>query len=386
VDTQRPNIRAIFANAGDISPDTGEPVPIADKLAVIEQVYLDYSRLTNDPKVVEAYYAMVEAEKVEALATSALQPEFADNDVEMVNKVDRGQFGALQEVWDTLPPESQKKVRDRINGRLETLGKARNSYLNQQNDLADSLEKQVYLAGNRSQQIALFNQMKTLTVDPGQIKRVQDFMNDAGLGAKVDNLRVLGSLNQGVESGTVDVDSILTARNNGQITASTARTLVLAVSNPNTALGRSQKQIRANSVIEREGMPEIISDKEAKSAAIVAENQANLELINFAYTPKADGTLPTSVEISTKGKELSAGLRDITRPMLQSAVLDAENQIVQFTLPQLAGVDLMNEAAVQARIDEILAQPGGEKNRSSVLSARNQITKYRELKRRIDQQ
>ncbi len=386
VDTQRPNIRAIFANAGDISPDTGEPVPIADKLAVIEQVYLDYSRLTNDPKVVEAYYAMVEAEKIEALATSALQPEFAGNDVEMVNKVDRGQFGALQEVWDTLPPESQKKVRDRINGRLDTLGKARNSYLNQQNDLADSLEKQVYLAGNRSQQIALFNQMKTLTVDPGQIKRVQDFMNDAGLGAKVDNLRVLGTLNQGIESGTVDVDSILTARNNGQITASTARTLVLAVSNPNTALGRSQKQIRANSVIEREGMPEIISDKEAKSAAIVAENQANLELINFAYTPKADGTLPTSVEISTKGKELSAGLRDITRPMLQSAVLDAENQIVQFTLPQLAGVDLMDEAAVQARIDEILAQPGGEKNRSSVLSARNQITKYRELKRRIDQQ
>jgi hypothetical protein len=385
IDTQRPNVRAIFANAGDISPDTGEPVSIADKLAVIEQVYLDYSNLTNDPKVAEAYYAMVEAEKVEALATSALQPEFAGNDVEMVNKVDRGQFDALQEVWDTLSPESQKKVRDRINGRLDTLGKARNSYLNQQNDLADSLEKQVYLAGNRSQQIALFNQMKTLTVDPGQIKRVQDFMNDAGLGAKVDNLRVLGTLNQGIESGTVDVDSILTARNNGQITASTARTLVLAVSNPNTALGRSQKRIRANSVIEREGMPELISNQEAKSTAMVAENQANLELMNFAYTPKADGTLPTSVEISAKGEELATGLREVTRPMLQNALSGAENAIVQFTLPQLAGVDLMDDAAVEARIAEIVAQ-SGEKNRSAILSARNQITKYRELKRRIDQQ
>jgi hypothetical protein len=119
---------------------------------------------------------------------------------------------------------------------------------------------------------------------------------------------------------------------------------------------------------------------------MVAENQANLELMNFAYTPKADGTLPTSVEISAKGEELSAGLRDITRPMLQSALLGAENGIVQFTLPQLAGVDLMDEAAVQARIDEILAQPGGERERPRIVTARNLILKYRELKQRIDQQ
>jgi hypothetical protein len=349
-------------------------------------VYLDYAKLTQDPKVAEAYYEMVEQEKVLGLANFALQPEFAANDVERVTKVEDGEFGALKEIWETMSPDSQKKVLDRLNNRLETIGKARTSYLNQQNDLADSLERQVYLAGSRSQQMALFNQMKTLAVSPAQIKRVQDFMNDAGLGAKVDNLRVLGTLNQGVESGTVDVDTIIAARNNGQITASTARTLVLAVSNPNTSLGRSQKRIRANSVIEREGMPELISNQEAKSAAMVAENQANLELMNFAYTPKADGTLPTSVEISAKGEELANSLREVTRPMLQSALSSAESAIVSFTLPQLAGVDLMNEAAVQAKIDEILAQPGGEKNRSAILSARNQITKYRELKRRIDQQ
>jgi hypothetical protein len=132
-------------------------------------------------------------------------------------------------------------------------------------------------------------------------------------------------------------------------------------------------------------MPELISNQEAKSTAMVAENQANLELMNFAYTPKADGTLPTSVEISAKGEELATGLREVTRPMLQNALSGAENAIVQFTLPQLAGVDLMDDAAVEARIAEIVAQ-SGEKNRSAILSARNQITKYRELKRRIDQQ
>jgi hypothetical protein len=383
VDTQRPNIRAIFANAGDISPDTGEPVPIADKLAVIEQVYLDYSRLTNDPKVAEAYYNMVEAEKVKALVVEALTPEFAENDMVRVTKVQNGEFGALSEIWETMSPDDQKKVQKELDGRLESIGKARTAVINADTDLANSLERQIYLTTNRSQQTAFLNQMKTLIVSPEQIRRVQNYMNDVGVGGKIDNLNVLSTLVRKVNSGEGTVDEVLDARNRGNITAATARSLVIDLSNPNTDVTRAKELIRASSIIEREGMPAVISEPDARSLAMVAENSATLEIINFSRTPKPDGSLPTSSEIAAKSRELAGGLKDYARPLLQTQLQKSANTITQITMPALAGVDLMNEAAVEAVFAE-QTRTRGEKAKSDILSAQQQIQKYRELRTRID--
>jgi hypothetical protein len=384
VDTQRPNIRAIFANAGDISPDTGEPVPIADKLAVIEQVYLDYSRLTNDPKVVEAYYAMVEQEKIQALVTESLQPEFADNDMDRIGKVMDGDFGPLKEIWETMSPESQQKVRDKLGRRIDDVNKARTAVINRDTDLANSLERNIYLTDNRSQQMSMFNQMKTLTISPDQLKRVQSYINDAGAGAKVDNLNVLSDLMRRVNGGEASVEDVVRARDNNQITPSTARALVVDLSNPNTDVSRAKDIIKSSSIIEREGMPKMIDNQEARSIAMIAENTAMLELITFARTPKADGMLPTSSEVAAKGKELAGTLREYGLPLMRTQLELSARTITTITMPALAGVDLMDEAAVEAVFAD-QTRIHKDKARSDILSAQSQIQRYRELRRRMDQ-
>jgi hypothetical protein len=384
VDTQRPNVRAIFANAGEISPDTGEPVSIDDKLAVIEQVYLDYSRLTNDPKVAEAYYAMVEAEKVEALATSALQPEFADNDMDRIGKVMDGDFGPLKEIWETMSPESQQKVVDKLGRRIDNVNKARIAVINRDTDLANSLERNIYLTDNRSQQMSMFNQMKTLTISPDQLKRVQSYIDDAGAGAKVDNLNVLSDLMRRVSGGDASVEDVVRARDNNQITPSTARALVVDLSNPNTDVSRAKEIIKSSSIIEREGMPKMIDNQEARSIAMIAENTAMLELITFARTPKANGMLPTSSEVAAKGKELAGTLREYGLPLMRTQLELSARTITTITMPALAGVDLMDEAAVE-KVFADQTRIHKDKAKSDILSAQSQIQRYRELRRRMDQ-
>ena len=384
VDTQRPNIRAIFANAGEISPDTGEPVSIADKLAVIEQVYLDYSRLTNDPKVAEAYYAMVEQEKIQALVTESLQPEFADNDMDRIGKVMDGDFGPLKEIWETMSPESQQKVRDKLGRRIDDVNKARTAVINRDTDLANSLERNIYLTDNRSQQMSMFNQMKTLTISPDQLKRVQSYINDAGAGAKVDNLNALSDLMRRVNGGEASVEDVVRARDNNQITPSTARALVVDLSNPNTDVSRAKDIIKSSSIIEREGMPKMIDNQEARSIAMIAENTAMLELITFARTPKADGMLPTSSEVAAKGKELAGTLREYGLPLMRTQLELSARTITTITMPALAGVDLMDEAAVE-KVFADQTRIHKDKAKSDILSAQSQIQRYRELRRRMDQ-
>jgi hypothetical protein len=386
VDNQRPIVRAIFANVGEIAADTGEPVRAQDQLAVIEQAYLQYSGVVRDNAPLDAYYKMIEEEKVQALVSVALQDDFAENDMERTTKVLDGEFGPHKEIWDTMSPEQQKKVQDKLNSRLEAVSKARTSFFNNQTDQGNELERQIYLAGTRTQQLALFSQLKNLAVDPSTIKNVKEYINDGGAGAKVDNLTTLSSLLRRAAVGQLNIGEVVTARNSGLITVATAKSIVIDLSNPNTDITRARQQIKAYSVIEEKDMPEMISDKDARAAALVAENQAYLELMNFSRTPKVDGTLPTSSEVAQKGVALGQGLNEFTLPMLRANLESTAATITQTTLPQLAGVDLMDEAAVEAKIAEILAAPNGAKNKSAILSANNQLKQYRTLYRRVNRQ
>lgn len=384
VDNQRPVIRAMFANMGELAADTGEPIRIDDQIAVIEQAYLDYSALVKDSAPHQAFLQMIEQEKIEALASVALQDEFADDDIDRITKVLDGDFGAHKELWDTMSPDQQKKVVDKLDRRIVSISKARTSYFNNQTDQADEFERQVYLTGNRQQQIAAFNQMKRLAVDPAQIKRVQSYISDGGAGAKIDDLPVLSELMRRIAVGEATTDEVINQRDANKITAATARTLVVDLSNPNTDISRARAIIRANSVIEEKDAPEMITDSDARAAAQVAENASYLELMTFARTAKADGTLPTSSEVRAKGEELAAGLNQFTAPMLRSGLESMAATITQITLPQLAGVDLMDEAAVEAKIAEILAGPRGSNYRSAILTANTQLQRYRTLHRRVN--
>jgi hypothetical protein len=196
----------------------------------------------------------------------------------------------------------------------------------------------------------------------------------------------LSSLLRRAAVGQLNIGEVVTARNSGLITVATAKSIVIDLSNPNTDITRARQQIKAYSVIEEKDMPEMISDKDARAAALVAENQAYLELMNFSRTPKVDGTLPTSSEVAQKGVALGQGLNEFTLPMLRANLESTAATITQTTLPQLAGVDLMDEASVEAKISEILSAPNGAKNKSAILSANNQLKQYRTLYRRVNRQ
>jgi hypothetical protein len=283
-----------------------------------------------------------------------------------------------------MSPESQQKVRDKLGRRIDDVNKARTAVINRDTDLANSLERNIYLTDNRSQQMSMFNQMKTLTISPDQLKRVQSYINDAGAGAKVDNLNALSDLMRRVNGGEASVEDVVRARDNNQITPSTARALVVDLSNPNTDVSRAKDIIKSSSIIEREGMPKMIDNQEARSIAMIAENTAMLELITFARTPKADGMLPTSSEVAAKGKELAGTLREYGLPLMRTQLELSARTITTITMPALAGVDLMDEAAVEAVFAD-QTRIHKDKAKSDILSAQSQIQRYRELRRRMDQ-
>jgi hypothetical protein len=111
--------------------------------------------------------------------------------------------------------------------------------------------------------------------------------------------------------------------------------------------------------------------KRIASEAIATKKQ---ELLNYAQTPDANGRYPSGADVTKKANELAGGVKIL---LGRSFVKEAQSQksTAEMAVPELKGVDLNNDAAVEQAIQK--AVKNGKKP-GDVNMAKGAVNKYRD--------
>ena len=144
--------------------------------------------------------------------------------------------------------------------------------------------------------------------------------------------------------------------------------------NPSATLNNGFKNIEFSGGQISENLPPNFDSAEGKriaSDAIATQKQA---LLNYAQTPDANGRYPSGADVTKKANELAAGVKIL---LGRSFVKEAQSQksTAEMAVPELKGVDLNNDAAVEQAIQK--AVKNGKKP-NDVNMAKGAINKYKD--------
>ena len=240
----------------------------------------------------------------------------------------------------------------------------------------NELLRQMYNAKTPGQVKDLYKQFQQFPVSAGLAKQARDFvMSDMFPSPDVDDLAAFATLSQKVAAGLANSREII----NAPLKSETKKQLLSQLSNPNDDISYGTRLINMAVGIQSENLPPELKDADARQLATATRNELVTSLYLFARTPNARGVLPTPAEIRAFGEQQSraAGGR-MGRAFTQAAETN-QAQAVQ-SLPELRGVDLMNQAAVEA------AFAAAAKRRADAVvinAARASVDAYRQNKSKV---
>jgi hypothetical protein len=379
----KPLIRLQFEAAGQIDPETQKPIDLLKMQEIILKPFRDAAGV--NPDAVKYYEAMQSSFRTEAknyLANIALDKDFATNDIERASKIKKGDFGDKSILYKGLSIDEQQDVRKMVDDRMDSLSKARTSFLAQELFSANELERQVYATSDMRLQLQLVNEMQKLAVDPTHIKRARDYIEtQANQGPKNDNLAELANITRMMASGDATPQDVIDGVKKGYFKKDTAKTLIINISNPSDDINWGKQVINSSVLIQKDGAPPEIKDADARSAAVVAAETAKLELMKFASTP-IDGKLPNSAEIRRKGAELAKGTGTLMQPMYENASRVQADGIRAQLGAAGQGINIDDDAAFEAAI----AQATKNKvNPASIVAAKAGRDNYLRIKKQMEQ-
>jgi len=217
---------------------------------------------------------------------------------------------------------------------------------------------------------ALFKQLDGLPVQPSVISAARTFIKGiSSAGREKDDLAEFGTITGRIAAGLATPQEIL----NGPFTQETKKELMRKQADPANPIHKAVTAINSAVNIQQAGMPPEFSDARARELANLVGNDLKQQLYDFSRKPDENGRLPDNVAIIKKGEDLaikakasmSTAFADVANTNKNSAVL---------MIPELQGVDLNNDAAVDAAIAKATARKA---NPNSITSARNSIDNYR---------
>jgi len=240
----------------------------------------------------------------------------------------------------------------------------------------ETLLRQMYTSTDPKLHKQLFTQLTELPVSPETIKKARDFMNsDDASGVQRDDLRAFSNLTQRVSLGLATDSEILSA----PLTRDTKKQLLGQLNNPNDDVSYGVKMIGMAVGIQSENLPPELKSAEARQLATATRNALVTELYLFTRTPDAQGRLPTPVQIREKGNSLSQQAGAGMSSAFDKAAASNQSQAA-LSIPQLQGVDLMNDAAVEKAF---AAAVKAKANPINISSARAAVQEYRANKAKV---
>ena len=240
----------------------------------------------------------------------------------------------------------------------------------------EALLRRMYTSTDPKLHKQLFTQLAELPVSPETIKKARDFMNsDDAAGVQRDDLGAFSRLTQRVSLGLATDSEILSA----PLTRETKKQLLGQLSNPNDDVSYGVKMIGLAVGIQSENLPPELKSADARQLATATRNALVTELYMFARTPDAQGRLPTPVQIREKGTALSQQAGAGMSKTFSTAANGNQAQAV-LSIPQLQGVDLTNDAAVEKAI---AAAVKAKANPININNARAAVQEYRANKAKV---
>jgi hypothetical protein len=234
----------------------------------------------------------------------------------------------------------------------------------------DVLLRQIYSSRSPAEQNALFSQLIVLPVSPESIKTARAFVTDqAKEGRLNDDLAAFGRVSQRVALGLATSSEII----NGPFTNATKKELMRAMANPTDDINYATNQINLSVGIQTANLPPELKDSQARQKAVETRNDLVMQLHQFSRTPNDKGVLPSPTEVRKRGDELGKQAKSQMSGAF-SKVAESNQKSAQLQLPELSGIDLMDEAAVAAAFAKATQRKA---NVSSIAAAKSAVDDFR---------
>jgi hypothetical protein len=369
--------------AGTITTeDFTKPTRSIDDLIAVHRASTAYKAATLGDARIQKEYSdkfekMVSEEKINVGTSLVLTEDFMANPSVGVERILKGDLGKYSAVWQGMTEAEKKAVRDNFSAAVSARKQGITDNLFSSEQQGNTILRKIYLAKTPSEMNGLFQQLDGLPVSPSLISSARSFITEFSKPAEVqNNLIALGKVQARIAVGAATVPEIVS----GPFTQETKEKLIALVVNPNNTINAGVRRINSQVGIQESGMPPEFADNKARELATEVRNDLTQQLYDFSTTVGANGRPPDNDAILKKGQELAAQARSRMSGAFSSVAETAKKSAV-LMVPQLQGVDLNNEAAVEAAIATAVKNKA---NPSAINAARNSIENYRKNKAQVE--
>jgi len=294
---------------------------------------------------------------------------------EMILKLNADNAGKYSQQWKSMGFDERKALFDLIDQRTTMIKKGIDAQYTNANLQADPIIRKIMNSDDPKEQTRLYGLLADLPLEPSKIKSIRDYINSDQSGASTDDIRSLIDLSAKAARGELSVNELVS--NQSKLTKSTIKSLALQIANPNDAMNEANRILDLTVGIQSANLPPEITSAEGRAAAVNAVNKSKLELIKFKNTPDENGRYPSDAQIRLKSSELQGNLQQEMSPIFNKAATGNKNAAEMF-LKELAGVDLMNEAAVNQAFAAAATRKPKPASNDDISAARTAVANYRQ--------
>lgn len=362
---------------GSYTDASGVVRPVEDFVDMVREQISTGALLMGNAGMRKEYLAKFEKDvkdaKIFTVTKALMAEENMVNPEFTLKKIEAGDLGNLSPVLKSLIVNDYESVikiknnyRQAIQDRKQGIDFNLTSALRQ----GDTLLRKIYSSNNIAEQKDLFSQLSSMPVSPESLKTARAFITDQGKeGRPNDDFEALGRVSQRVALGLATQAEI----SSGPFTNATKRQLTIARSNPSDDVNYATNQINLSVGIQAANLPPELKDSQARQKAVETRNDLVMQLHQFTRTPNENGLLPNPTEVRKRGDDLAKLAKSQMSGAFEVAAINNQKSAV-LSLPELNGVDLTNEAAVNDAFAKATARKA---NTTSIAAAKSAVDDYR---------
>jgi len=368
--------------ATNATNDFSKPKRSIEDLIDVHRASTAYKAATLGDARIQKEYSdkfekMVSEEKINAGTRMVLSEEFMSNPNKGTERILKGDLGRLSDVWKNMTEIEKKAVRDNFGAAVAARKQGITDSLFSSEQQGNTILRSIYMAKTPFEMNNLFEQLEGLAVSPSLISSARSFIKEASKPAeRQDNIPALGKVYARIAVGVATESEVIS----GPFSQSTKEKLIAQVVNPNNTINAAVKSINSQVGIQESGLPPEFADAKARELATSVRNELTQQLYDFATTLDERGRPPNNETIAQKGRELASQAKARMSSAFSSVAETNKNTAV-LMVPELRGVDLNDEAAVNAAITKAVEKKA---NPTSISAARNAIESYRKNKEKVE--
>lgn len=352
---------------------------IAKHLESVQQEAFDAQGINYALEVGKNFNQDVKELRIDVATGILLTEEYMRDPEKGMERVLAGDLGRFSAVWGKMDEADKKAVRDNYAAAIKARKEGIELSLGESQRQGDNILRNIYLAPNVGEMNNLFKQLNGLPVSPSTISQARTFIRTMSTeGRASDDLAAFGRVTQRIALGLATQDEIIS----GPFTNATKRTLIGQQSNPGNAINAGVTRINAAVNIQSADLPPEFADASSRELAVRTRSSLTQQLYDFARTPDANGRLPDNTALTKKGEELAAQAKASMSSAFGTVATTKKNSAVMM-VPELSGVDLMDEAAVAAAFAKATAR---KRDPNHISSARTSVDDYRKNMRQVEGQ